>query len=141
MLISFTVPHQPRLDLEMWFAALGSYSQNPWLAHLCIQLAEGNVEAYRLLSPSQYFGPSNPPQFIRIIKYKYYFTDDAERPALNWWRREYESSYMHPVRITQQIAAHIRSQMGLGSLQPLTQEACAGRFVRVWLCHKFIFPL
>jgi hypothetical protein len=24
-------PHQPRLDWQMWFAALGQYNHNPWL--------------------------------------------------------------------------------------------------------------
>ena len=27
----FCLPHQPRLDWQMWFAALGSYQHNPWL--------------------------------------------------------------------------------------------------------------
>ncbi len=26
-------PHQPRLDWQMWFAAFGSYQQNPWFSH------------------------------------------------------------------------------------------------------------
>ncbi len=26
----FIIPHQPRLDWQMWFAALGSYQHNPW---------------------------------------------------------------------------------------------------------------
>lgn len=29
-----TAPHQPRLDWQMWFAALGAYNHNPWLLHL-----------------------------------------------------------------------------------------------------------
>ena len=28
------LPHQPRLDWQMWFAALGSYNHNPWLLSL-----------------------------------------------------------------------------------------------------------
>ena len=30
----FVLPHQPRLDWQMWFAALGSYNHNPWLLSL-----------------------------------------------------------------------------------------------------------
>ena len=33
-----TAPHQPRLDWQMWFAALGSYQQNAWLLHLLYKL-------------------------------------------------------------------------------------------------------
>ena len=31
---TFCLPHQPRLDWQMWFAALGSYQHNPWLLNL-----------------------------------------------------------------------------------------------------------
>eukprot|EP00553_Chaetoceros_curvisetus_P002502 CAMPEP_0204616432 /NCGR_PEP_ID=MMETSP0717-20131115/3679_1 /ASSEMBLY_ACC=CAM_ASM_000666 /TAXON_ID=230516 /ORGANISM="Chaetoceros curvisetus" /LENGTH=269 /DNA_ID=CAMNT_0051629679 /DNA_START=901 /DNA_END=1710 /DNA_ORIENTATION=- len=34
-------PHQPRLDWQMWFAALGSYEHNPWLIHLIYKLLHG----------------------------------------------------------------------------------------------------
>ena len=119
----------------MWFAALGHYTHNPWLVHLCIQLSEGNVEAYRLLGPGQHFEPSNPPPFIRIVKYKYYFTD---APSPDWWRREYESSYIPPVRITPTLAADIRSQMGLGTLQPLTHAECTSRFVTAYCPFNLI---
>ena len=30
----WVAPHQPRLDWQMWFAALGTYHQNPWFIHL-----------------------------------------------------------------------------------------------------------
>ena len=37
----FVEPHQPRLDWQMWFAALGTYRQNPWLVNLCVRLVAG----------------------------------------------------------------------------------------------------
>src|SRR2546425_12371432 len=37
-------PHQPRLDWQMWFAALGSYPQNPWFARLVICILHGKPE-------------------------------------------------------------------------------------------------
>ena len=37
-------PHQPRLDWQMWFAALGSYEHNPWLVHLVYKLLIGQKE-------------------------------------------------------------------------------------------------
>jgi len=33
-----TAPHQPRIDWQMWFAALGSYQYNPWFLHLLYRL-------------------------------------------------------------------------------------------------------
>ena len=29
--LGWNIPHQPRLDWQMWFAALGSPRNNPWL--------------------------------------------------------------------------------------------------------------
>jgi len=34
----YTAPHQPRLDWQMWFAALGSYQHNPWFLNLVYRL-------------------------------------------------------------------------------------------------------
>ena len=34
-------PYQPRLDWQMWFAALGQLSQNPWLIHLTKKVLDG----------------------------------------------------------------------------------------------------
>ena len=34
----FSAPHQPRLDWQMWFAALGNYQHNPWFLNLVYRL-------------------------------------------------------------------------------------------------------
>ena len=39
-----SAPHQPRLDWQMWFAALGRYEHNPWLIHLIYRLLVGQKE-------------------------------------------------------------------------------------------------
>lgn len=35
------VPHQPRLDWQMWFAALGPHSHSPWFTSLVLRLLQG----------------------------------------------------------------------------------------------------
>ncbi|XP_037071545.1 lipase maturation factor 2-like [Pollicipes pollicipes] len=45
---SLVLPHQPRLDWQMWIAALGDYHANPWITSL----------AYRLLTGAPEVGPS-----------------------------------------------------------------------------------
>src|SRR5262245_9678528 len=42
-------PHQPRLDWQMWFAALGSYGENPWFGRLIVRLLVGSQDVGRLL--------------------------------------------------------------------------------------------
>lgn len=34
-------PHQPRLDWQMWFAALGTHTQAPWFSSLVYRLLQG----------------------------------------------------------------------------------------------------
>src|SRR5437588_9739872 len=37
-------PHQPRLDWQMWFAALGSVQQNPWFVQTVVALLRGKPQ-------------------------------------------------------------------------------------------------
>jgi hypothetical protein len=73
-------PHQPRLDWQMWFAALGSYEHNPWLVHLIYQLLQGDsIEVISLLDLERYpFAPSpshkERPKMIRATLYEMDFT-------------------------------------------------------------------
>ncbi|MDH3403278.1 MAG: lipase maturation factor family protein [Acidobacteriota bacterium] len=81
-------PHQPRLDWQMWFAALGSY-QSPrdrWFASFLHRLLEGEPEVLALLAPSPF--PERPPRLIRAVLYDYRFTTPAERRESGaWWTR------------------------------------------------------
>ncbi len=87
----WVAPYQPRLDWQMWFAALGTYQQNPWFASLLERLLEGTPEVTALLAHNPF--PNAPPHYIRAISYEYHFTDfTARRRTGNWWTRE-------PVRV------------------------------------------
>src|SRR5262249_53081004 len=45
----FVAPHQPRLDWQMWFAALGYCETNPWFVRFVIRLLEGSKPVSGLL--------------------------------------------------------------------------------------------
>src|SRR4029077_1329449 len=34
----WVAPHQPRLDWQMWFAALGNYRSDPWILQFMLRL-------------------------------------------------------------------------------------------------------
>jgi predicted DCC family thiol-disulfide oxidoreductase YuxK len=92
----FVAPHQPRLDWQMWFAALTSYQRNPWLINFCARLLEGSPQVLALLKRNPF--PDAPPRFVRAVLYEYHFTNPAERRATgNWWRRDYKGIYLPPV--------------------------------------------
>lgn len=40
-------PHQPRLDWQMWFAALGHHSSSPWFASFVYRLLQGKKDGER----------------------------------------------------------------------------------------------
>jgi len=49
---ALALPHQPRLDWQMWFAALGTYNQSPWVITLVDKLMEGSPDVVGLLDTS-----------------------------------------------------------------------------------------
>lgn len=89
---AFVAPHQPRLDWQMWFAALGDYRANPWFLNFLARLLTGAPEVLDLLAKNPF--PESPPRYVRAVLYEYHFTDAATRKATGaWWRREPKGFY------------------------------------------------
>jgi predicted DCC family thiol-disulfide oxidoreductase YuxK len=94
----FVEPYQPRLDWQMWFAALGNYQQNPWFLNFCIRLLQGSPQVLALLKHDPF--PAAPPRYIRAVVYEYHFTSFAERRRTGaWWRREFKGEYLPPLSL------------------------------------------
>jgi hypothetical protein len=81
-------PYQPRLDWQMWFAALRpSPEDETWLRNLLGRLLEGSPAVLRLLDRTSWRG--DPPAQARLTLYDYRFTDRKERRRTGaWWRRQ-----------------------------------------------------
>ncbi|MEP6708625.1 MAG: lipase maturation factor family protein [Verrucomicrobiota bacterium] len=93
-------PHQPRLDWQMWFAALGSYQQNPWFVRTAICLLEGKSDVARLFARNPF--PERPPRYVRAIVYRYRFTTAAEHGQSGaWWKRQELGEYLPTVSLEQ----------------------------------------
>lgn len=89
-------PHQPRLDWQMWFAALGQARQNPWFIRFVDCLLEGSPEVLKLLKHNPF--PEEPPKYIRAQLYDYHFTsNDVRKKTGEWWQRRYLGVYFPPV--------------------------------------------
>ena len=89
----FVAPHMPRLDWQMWFAALGSAQYQPWFRHFLERLLQGTPAVVGLLAHNPF--PHTPPRYIRAVVYTYHFTDRAtQRTTGAWWRRERQGLYM-----------------------------------------------
>ena len=98
----FVAPHQPRLDWQMWFAALGSIHNRrtqAWFVPFLERLLQGS-EAVEAMFDQVPF-PDDPPRFLRAQVYAYEFTDSAERRETgNWWRRGEPRVYCPPVSLS-----------------------------------------
>lgn len=94
----FVAPHQPRLDWQMWFAALSDYRHNPWFINFCLRLLQGSPEVLGLLERNPF--PNAPPRYIRAVVYDYHFTDFATRRKTGaWWRRERAGDYLPAISL------------------------------------------
>jgi hypothetical protein len=94
----FVEPHQPRLDWQMWFAALGDYQENPWFVNFCIRLLQGSPQVLALLEKNPF--PNAPPKYIRAVVYEYHFTDFATRQKTGeWWRRTPSGVYLPAISL------------------------------------------
>ncbi|MCI0416013.1 lipase maturation factor family protein [bacterium] len=89
---AFVEPHQPRLDWQMWFAALETYQSNRWFISFCYRLLEGSQPVLSLLAKNPF--PENPPLYLRASLYEYRFADFAMKEKhQTWWRREFKGEY------------------------------------------------
>jgi lipase maturation factor 1 len=92
----WVAPYQPRLDWQMWFAALSNYQSNPWLIGCVVRLLEGSAPVQALLATNPF--PGQPPRYIRAMLYEYTFSDAATKQRTGaWWKREPRGQYLPPV--------------------------------------------
>ena len=91
-------PRQPRLDWQMWFAALGNYRTDPWILQFLERALEGSPEVLGLLARNPF--PDAPPRYMRAQVYDYRFTTPEERKTTgDWWHREWKGTYVPKVSL------------------------------------------
>jgi hypothetical protein len=85
-------PLQPRLDWQIWFAAMSNAEDEPWLLHVVWKLLRADRGLRSLLAHDP-FGDV-PPRYVRIMRYRYRF---APLGAEEVWQRELEGYYLPPL--------------------------------------------
>jgi len=90
--LAIVSPLQPRLDWQLWFAAMSSAENEPWLLHLVWKLLHADRSLRRLLAHDP-FG-DQPPRYVRILRYRYRF---APRGSEATWQRELEGVWLPPL--------------------------------------------
>jgi lipase maturation factor 1 len=94
----WVAPYHPRLDWQMWFAALSNHRNNPWFTRFMIRLLEGSPDVVGLLGTNPF--PAQPPRFVRAVVYDYHFSDPATRRSTGaWWTRQLLGAYFPAVSL------------------------------------------
>jgi hypothetical protein len=87
-------PFQPRLDWQMWFAAMQTPNEYRWTLHLVWKLLHNDPGTLSLFGGNPF--PDQPPRFIRAVLYRYAFAPPGN-PAHLWWNREELSLWLPPL--------------------------------------------
>jgi lipase maturation factor 1 len=96
----WNIPHQPRLDWQMWFAALDDPRHPPWFTRFLERLLENEPTVTALLEKNPF--PDKPPIYVRAQFYDYTYASREEKAAGRWWNRRLLGLYF-PV-------AHLKSE-------------------------------
>ncbi|MFT4628334.1 MAG: hypothetical protein ACI8PZ_007029, partial [Myxococcota bacterium] len=81
-------PHMPRLDWQLWFAALGDCRQNAWVLAVQRHLVDGNPTVLGLFADDPFGG--EPPRYVRTMLYDYRFAAPGSEA---WWERDLLGPY------------------------------------------------
>ncbi len=92
---TLATPHQPRLDWQLWFAALKSRPE-PWFDNLLLRLLDNDPRVLALLAHNPF--AETPPRYVRAGLYQYRFSTSAEKAATGaWWHRQWLGDYSPPL--------------------------------------------
>ncbi len=98
--LPLAAPYQPRLDWQMWFAALGEYQENEWVGGLMYRLMQGEPTVIGLMNPAPF---QKPPHYMRALLYDYDFTTPKERSRTGAvWQRRLLRTWFGPVALKTQ---------------------------------------
>jgi predicted DCC family thiol-disulfide oxidoreductase YuxK len=93
----WNIPHQPRLDWQMWFAALDDPRRLNWFQHFLERLLQNEPTVTALLKKNPF--ADKAPQYIRAQFYDYTFSNAEEMRKGLWWQRRSIGLYFPVVRL------------------------------------------
>jgi predicted DCC family thiol-disulfide oxidoreductase YuxK len=93
----WNIPHQPRLDWQMWFAALDNPQRLRWFWRFLERLLENEPTVTVLLASNPF--ADKPPIYVRAQFYDYTFTDSEEKAKGQWWNRQLLGQYFPAVHL------------------------------------------
>jgi hypothetical protein len=89
-------PYQPRIDWQIWFAAMSTPDQYPWTLHFVWKLLHNDSGTLNLIARNPF--PEKPPRYIRAQFYQYQFAPPGN-PTGSWWKRTLIGSWLPPLAV------------------------------------------
>lgn len=94
--LKWNFPHQPRVDWQMWFAALDTVQNNPWFVRLIERILQNSPDVMAFFVEP----PAAPPRFVRAELYDYRFATPEERKQSGIiWKRRLVGHYFPAVHL------------------------------------------
>ena len=93
-------PYHLRLDWQLWFAAMRPRpgARQRWFLAFLADLLRGDAGTLSLVEENPF--PDDPPERVRVSRYRYEFTTPEERSETGrWWTRERVGTYVPPVAL------------------------------------------
>jgi hypothetical protein len=91
----WNIPHQPRLDWQMWFAALDDPRRLRWFQLFLQKLLENGPAVTALLEKNPF--ANRPPRYVRAQFYDYTYSGSEEKAQGLWWHRRLLGPYFPTV--------------------------------------------
>jgi len=85
-------PYQPRIDWQIWFAAMQTPGQNPWMFTFIKKLLNNDKNTLSLIANNPF--PHKPPKYIRVQHYIYSFAPPRFKAV---WEREFIGPWLPPM--------------------------------------------
>ena len=128
---AWVAPHQPRLDWQMWFAALGRGvdGNSAWVVHFAAHLLRGERDVYALLASGP-FTADTPPAEVRIMAFTYAFTG-AGKPE--WWVRANSREWLPPLHLDSPGLDGFLQQNGWVGVRQARRRRHALKTVPLWM--------
>jgi len=89
-------PYQPRIDWQIWFAAMSTAERYPWTLHLVWKLLHGDPRRAR--SARERSVPRRTARWIRARLYRYRFAPPGD-PSGAWWTRTLVGDWLPPLSV------------------------------------------
>jgi predicted DCC family thiol-disulfide oxidoreductase YuxK len=93
----WNIPHQPRLDWQMWFAALDDPERLPWFSRFLERLLENEPSVTELLKTNPF--ADKPPKYVRALFYDYTYAGNDDAATGRWWDRRLLGLYFPTVQL------------------------------------------